>query len=174
MTDSALSREAFEATSALAERFMMISADGPMKYAVGGFYALLLTEAAACATRAQQAALAGDPKTEVGASASAVLAAAAACETYLSEFLACAEMFRVLNASTTAGIRGERDAQQQWKELIKARGVQFDVKTSAEYAQVGCLFHLRNHIAHRNSRLDIQDSWPERLRECVVWLALAP
>jgi hypothetical protein len=164
--DVDLPREAFEATLEVGERFMMSSSGGTVRYAVGGFYALLLTEASACAARAAAAAKEGNVKSEVGAAASAVLAAAAACESYLSEFLARAEMFQVLDVDALNTVRMERDAQQQWKSLIKARGAEFDFETSTEYAQLGCLFQLRNHIAHRNSRLEVRDSWPYRLADC--------
>ena len=162
------------ATIEVAERFLMTGADDDLRFAVAGFYRILLDQSAALADRAQLANTKGDRRDEVGASAASVLTAAGACDTFLSEFLTRAQMFRVLDTQAAGRIRSERDAAEQWKLLIKERAsdstaaAAFNPSTSREYANIRCLLRLRNHVAHRHSRLTPADSWPQGLADCVA------
>jgi hypothetical protein len=161
------------ATIEVTERFLMTNASGEMRFAVGGLYRILADESVSLAGRASVAQKAADRRTEIGTSAASVLTAAAACDTFLSEYLTRGQMFRLFDRPTVDRIRAVQDAGDQWKALIRARApdakeaASFDPGASPEFEELRCLLGLRNHIAHRHSRLTTLDTWPTGLADCV-------
>lgn len=64
-------------------------------------------------------------------------------------------------------MRDEKDAREQWKLVLKYEAPTFMVGNSKEYLALGCLFRLRDHIAHRHARLLPMGTFPEKLDDCV-------
>ena len=132
-----------------------------------GFDSVLLEEAQECAARAVEAFRSGSRRREWGASASAILCAGAACESRVSEYLAHWEFASGPLPAASAAIRGQSDALEQWRVLLRNRAPQYDLGSSREYQHLGCLVRLRDLVAHRNARLRLVGGVPEQIVDCV-------
>jgi hypothetical protein len=141
--------------------------DAPFPVLVGGFDRVFLIEALRGVQRATQAKVDGDSTGEAGGTAAAILLSAAACEAWFSEYLAAIEMVEGPQANVVE-LRSERNAQEQFKKLLKLKGSTYDCGCSTEYRQLGCLIKLRDHVAHRTARFMPVSSWPERLQDCMT------
>ncbi len=139
----------------------------PASIAVGGYDHVLLAEAERGARRAVDAAEAGDTAVQAGATASAVLCGAAACEARLSEYLARVEFHEHGLVPELQTLRSEPDAREQWKKLLATRAPEFKPGESTLFAEVGCLFKVRDHIAHRHARFAPAGTFPPRLADCI-------
>ena len=128
---------------------------------------MLLAEARRSADRAVQAASVSDAAAQAGATAAAVLCAAAACEAWLSEYLTKVEFHEHGLPPALDELRGERDAREQWKKLLRLRAPEFKCGESQLFLSLGCLFKVRDHIAHRHARFAPTGTMPERLADCV-------
>jgi hypothetical protein len=134
---------------------------------ITGYDKVLLAEALSSATRAEDAGRRGDSRAEAGATAAAVLCAAAACEAKLSEYLAHWEFVAHETPAEISRIRTNPDARYQWKELLAHRAPGYDCGTSKQFLALGCLFRVRDHIAHRHARSAALGSFPDRLDDCI-------
>src|SRR5690606_27979118 len=134
---------------------------------VGGIDRILAEESVRSARRAKAAARRGSEAVESGATASAILCAAAACEARLSEHLAHAEFAGGDLAPEYARIRQDRRALRQWRDLFRIELPEFSVGEIQSYRQLGCLYKLRDTVAHRNARLVRLNTYPELLRPCI-------
>jgi hypothetical protein len=133
---------------------------------IRGFDGVFLAEAKLAAERTDAAFARRDAPGVAGGTAAAVLLAVAACEARLSEFVT--EHERELGATTEAiqgPLRGQ--ALDQWRELLKAKAPAFRPGESTDYLALGCLFKLRDLVAHRNARFMRLGEWPEELADCV-------
>jgi len=137
------------------------------RIAAGGLDSVLLDEAKKAGQRAVRARRARNRQSEVGATASAVLCAAAACEARLSEYLAHYEAASGTLPDRLARIRNQTNAREQWKILLRHGAQGFDCGKSHEYLHLGCLFRLRDLVAHRNSRFELVGSVPNQIEDCV-------
>jgi hypothetical protein len=63
--------------------------------------------------------------------------------------------------------RRKGDARGQWNELLRLAHPEYDLGTSPEFRMLGCLFRLRDHIAHRSARVAAPDTFPGKLLDCV-------
>lgn len=143
------------------------SPSGPPTAAVSGYDKVLLVEATASARRASDGNSSDDATTEAGATMATILCGAAACEAWLSEYLARWEgQVRPLPPDLEA-LRDQPNALEQWKALLKSRLPSFDAGARKEFLALGCLFRLRDHVAHRHARMMALDSFPRRLADCV-------
>jgi len=133
-----------------------------------GYDHVFLIEAERAWKRAEQAKAAKDSTGEAGATAAAVLCAAAACEARMSEYLAQQEDTQQLDKWFVDCVRNERDALKQWRLLLLRRVPDFAAGTSTEYLNLGCLFQLRNVIAHRSALIRPYGEWPKQLRDCTT------
>ncbi len=140
---------------------------GGMNVTVGGYDLVFLEEAKRAATRSLRASRRGEPRLEAGGAAAAVLCAAAACEARVSEFLTRWEAMLGPLPAELDQARGNPDALEQWKIVVRFHRPDFALGSSEEYRRLGCLFRLRDHVAHRHARLLQLDEWPRRLSDCV-------
>lgn len=136
------------------------------KVVVGGYDSVLLAEAERSANRAEEASCSSDAPAEAGAAAAAILCASAACEARVSEYLAISEFVEDGLPPALEEIRGIWDAREQWNRLLKERAPSFDPGASREYLAIGCLFRLRDHIAHRHARIADVGTFPLKLDDC--------
>jgi len=169
---SALVKEIFDFVEAAKSRGAKIVAiRGPSEpeasVLITGYDRVLLAEAANSAARSEDASRAGDSRGEAGATAAAVLCAAAACEARLSEYLAHWEFVAHETPPAILQIRSNTDARYQWKELLAHRAASYDCGKSKEFLALGCLFRVRDHIAHRHARTAALGSFPDKLDDCV-------
>jgi hypothetical protein len=148
------------------ELLELIKASG-FKFCSSGYDRILLGEARRSAGRAQTARDAKNSTFEWGATASAILCAAAACEARLSEYLAHWEFASGPLPVELEAIRQEWDAREQWHILLKNRASKYNLGSSREYLQLGCLMRLRDLVAHRNARLQRVGDVPSRIANCV-------
>lgn len=133
---------------------------------IRGFDGVFLAEAKLAADRADAAFARSDAPGVAGAMAAAVLLAVAACEARLSEFVTEHESELGATAETIRETyRGQ--ALDQWRELVKAQAPAFRPGDSTDYLALGCLFRLRDLVAHRNARFMGLGEWPEELADCV-------
>jgi hypothetical protein len=136
-----------------------------VKILIEGFDRIFLAESRKAAGRAWEGLARGDAPEVAGATAAAVLLAAAACEARLSEYVTKYE--GAIGASVVAEIRDEDKALEQWRILLKNRAPTFRCGDSGAYRALGCLFELRNLVAHRNARYFLLGAWPDELKDCV-------
>jgi hypothetical protein len=134
---------------------------------LGGLDKVLLRESAKSSARSKAAHSAGDLAGETGAACSAVLSAAAACEARLSEYLAHEDCMGEGLSTEMKAIRRMPNARDQWKELLRIRRPRFAPGSNAEYAALGCLYKLRDLVAHRAARLSLPEAFPDSIVECV-------
>lgn len=134
---------------------------------VGGLDKVLLRESATSAARSKFAHASGDVVGETGAACSAILAAAAACEARLSEFLAHEDCMGEGLTPEMEAIRRMPNAREQWKELLRIRRLRFVPGSSVPYAALGCLYRLRDLVAHRAARLSLPEALPDSIVDCV-------
>lgn len=133
---------------------------------IRGFDGVFLAEAKLAAERADAAFARNDTPGVAGAMAATVLLAVAACEARLSEFVTEYESEIGSTAETIREtLRGQ--ALDQWRELLKAKAPAFRRGDSKEYLALGCLFRLRDLVAHRNARFMRLGEWPKELADCV-------
>ena len=133
---------------------------------IRGFDRVFLAEAKLAAERADAAFARNDTPGVAGAMAATVLLAVAACEARLSEFVTEHESELGTTAETIReNLRGQ--ALDQWRELLKAKAPAFRRGDSTEYLALGCLFRLRDLVAHRNARFMRLGEWPKELADCV-------
>ena len=137
------------------------------KIGVGGYDTVLLEEAERCALRARSAGEDGSSREEAGATAAAILCASAACEARLSEYLAHCEFAGGDLPEELARIRNNSNAREQWRDLLRHVRPEYELGTSVEYLRLGCLFRLRDLVAHWNARLMELSSFPEAIAPCV-------
>lgn len=149
-----------------AEAFLSFE-DGPLIVGVSGYDKVLLSEAQRSALRARDAFDRNATGEEAGASAAAILCAAAACEAALSEYIAYEEIWEKRQIEALEQIRGDRDGLRQWKRLIKLFDDTYDFGSDGRYSALGCLFRLREHIAHRSAQFLEAGEYPVRLADCV-------
>ena len=150
--------------------FLVVPGTGlerPLRVGVGGYDQVLLHEAMDAARRAQAAFGKDDITVEAGATAAAVLCAAAACEAWLSEHLSRREFYEGKLLDNLEQIRRNWNAREQWRLLLREAAPRFDCGTSTAYRALGCLFRVRDVVAHRNARIADLDSLPEGLNDCV-------
>lgn len=141
--------------------------EGGFHVGVGGYDLVLLEEAWRGATRAQAALEGGRTGEEAGAAAATILCSSAACEARLSEYLAHSEFAHGDLPKELLQVRSNSNAREQWRDLLKYVRPSFDLGTSAEYLRLGCLFRLRDLVAHRNARTRLLDSWPPEIEPCI-------
>lgn len=134
---------------------------------IGGYDQVFIDEAKRSVTRSMQAFRRKNFHLEAGAAASAILCAAASCEARLSEYLAHWEFASGELPKELAELRNMWDARKQWNKLLRYRAPTYDLGSSKEFRALGCLFLLRDHIAHRHARLMHLDTWPAKLEDCV-------
>jgi hypothetical protein len=139
----------------------------PPSITVGGYDHVLLAESERGALRAVEAAKATNATLQAGATASAVLCGAAACEARLSEYLARVEFHEHGLVPELQALRSEPDAREQWRKLLALRAPQFKPGESRLFLELGCLFKVRDHIAHRHARLAPAGSFPPKLADCI-------
>ena len=137
------------------------------KICTSGLDDILCEEAQASAIRASEAFQSKHVKRERGATAAAILCAAAACEARVSEFLAHWEFASGPLPEDLWAIRGKSGALEQWRILLRSQAPDYCLEKSSEYQHLGCLFRLRDLVAHRNARLREVDSVPEQISDCV-------
>ncbi len=137
------------------------------RIAAGGLDSVLLHEAKEAGQRAGRARRARNRRSEVGATATAVLCAAAACEARLSEYLAHYEAASGTLPDPLVRIRKQTNAREQWMVLLHHGAQQFNCGQSRAYLHLGCLFRLRDLVAHRNARLELVGSVPNQIEDCV-------
>jgi hypothetical protein len=151
----------------LDDKTMQIIKTAGFSFGVSGIDAILLDEAKRATARAQRGFKKGDFSYEAGATAAAILCSSAACEARLSEYLAHYEFASGTLPEDLERIRQNRDALEQWRLLFRSEKPEFNCGTCSEYAALGCLFRLRDLVAHRGARLVPLDSFPERIQDCV-------
>lgn len=135
---------------------------------VGGYDQILLEEASRAALRAKRASRTGKLRLEAGAAAAAILCAAASCEARVSEYIAHAEFLGGGPLPPELEqIRSRWDAREQWNLLLAYCAPSYELGSSREYLALGCLFQLRDHVAHRHARLALTGTWPKKLEACV-------
>lgn len=134
---------------------------------VSGYDQVLVEEAERAASRAQSALEKRDSGAEAGAAAAAILCSSAACESRLSEYLAHYEFASGPLPEELRRVKSNRNARQQWRDLLRFLRPDFDLGTSAEYRRLGCLFQLRDLVAHRNAKAIPLDTLPEGIEPCV-------
>ena len=137
------------------------------KICSSGYDDILCKEALESATRAKNASQSEDAGKERGATAAAILCAAAACEARVSEYLAHWEFASSPLPADLEEIRGKTSALEQWRMLLRSQAPSYSLATSREYQHLGCLFRLRDLVAHRNARLRLVGSVPEQISDCV-------
>jgi hypothetical protein len=140
------------------------------RFLVAGFASVFLAEAGQAAARARAAVQANDATGVAGATAVTVLLGAAACEAYLSEHLAKHE--QAIGTALVERIRDGDNALGQWASLLEHRAPTFPKGESREYRALGCLFQLRNLVAHRGARYYQLGEWPKELGPCVQQQAI--
>jgi hypothetical protein len=134
---------------------------------LGGLDKVLLRESAESSLRARAAHASGDLAGETGAACSTVLSAAAACEARLSEYLAHEACLGDGLSSELEVIRRMPNARDQWKELLHITRPRFAPGSSSEYAALGCLYKVRDLVAHRAARLSLPEAYPNSIVDCV-------
>jgi len=134
---------------------------------ISGYDQVFIDEAKRSVARSMQAFRRKNFHLEAGAAASAILCAAASCEARLSEYLAHWEFASGELPKELAELRNMWDARRQWNKLLRYRAPTYDLGASKEFRALGCLFLLRDHIAHRHARLMHLDTWPTKLEDCV-------
>jgi hypothetical protein len=137
------------------------------KLGSSGLDSVLAQEAEISAVRAREAFKSGNPRSERGATATAILCAAASCECRISEYLAHWEFASGPLPPELAAIRGQRDALEQWRLLLRNRAPDYDLGSCREYQHLGCLLRLRDLVAHRNARLRLIGAVPEQISDGV-------
>jgi hypothetical protein len=140
------------------------TAGKPVGEAVG-FDRVLLAEAGRGAARAEQGH--DDNDAVAGATAATILCAAAACEARLSEYVTRQESLKTLPRHFIECIRDERDALKQWRLLVRRRVPGFELGANREYDALGCLFELRNVVAHRSARATEVGTRPPDIQDCI-------
>lgn len=130
---------------------------------IRGFDRVFVAEAKRAAERAADAARRSDVPEVAGAAAAAILLSAAACEARLSEYVT--EHSNSVGERTIKALRQEPDALKQWRLLLARLAPAHAVDASSP---VGCLFKLRDLVAHRNARLMRLGDWPTKLKDCVA------
>jgi len=155
-----------ELSRAILEEFGPALKAGGMTVSIAGYDQVLLEEAKRAATRSVRASNREKPRLEAGAASAAILCAAAACEAWVSEFLAHWEATGGDLPSALRSAREDHDALQQCKSIVRFHRPQYPLGSDQRYMQLGCLFRLRDHIAHRNARGRHLDEWPAKLADC--------
>ena len=150
----------------IAELERMLKVRG-FRVGIGGYDRVLLDEAKRSAERARVALEGGRSGEEAGATASAILCSSAACEARVSEYLAHEELMKGPLDEALSQIRSNRNAREQWRDLLRHVAPQFEAGRSTEYQQLGCLFRVRDLVAHRNARARELDTWPPLIEPCV-------
>lgn len=136
---------------------------------VGGYDRILLGEAERCAKRAEKADNAGNANEEAGSTAASVLTASAACEARLSEHLSHWNFARGPLPEDLKALRGPRlSPPEKWKRLLKAEAADLDLGECTTYDHLGCLYLVRNVVAHRHARGMEYGDWPDKLQDCVA------
>lgn len=151
--------------------FQRLESDGHA-ILLGGFYEVMLSEARQAAERALTAFKAGNLTYESGAAATALLCSAAACEARLSEHLAHYETVGGTLPDALGKSRMSTNAREQWRDLIRFAAPTFNLGASREYLALGCLFRLRDTVAHRSARLSILGTVPDPIVDCVRQLPI--
>jgi len=148
---------------------LRVNARAEVKIMIHGFDRVFLTEARRAAERATAGLAQDDGETVAGAAATAVLLSAAACEARLSEYVT--EHEGAIGAPTVKQIRRpSRDrgnAVKQWRLLFANRARTFKCEDSREFRALGCLFELRDLVAHRHARYYKPGEWPDKLKACI-------
>lgn len=141
--------------------------DTEYAYLLGGLDKVLLREAASCADRSRLAADANDLSGEAGSACAAILAAAAACEARLSEYLAHEDCMGDGLSEELKNVRRNPNAREQWKDLLRIRRPAFVSGSSREFGALGCLYKLRDLVAHRFAQLSMPEALPDSIVDCV-------
>lgn len=141
--------------------------EGGFKVGIGGYDSVLMEEAGRGAARAKAALEAGQTNEEAGAAAAAILCSSAACEARLSEYLAHYEFANGELPEELLCVRSNRNAREQWRDLLKYVTPSVDLGTNSSCLRLGCLFRLRDLVAHRNARARKLDTWPAGIEACV-------
>lgn len=134
-----------------------------------GFDNVFIEEARKAAKRAADAATRDDAGTAAGATATAVLLSAAACEARLAEYVTRRES--EFGTEFVAQVRDQSDLREQWKQVVKEVASDFDLGTK-EFLALGCLFKLRNLVAHRHAKFLPLGKWPKELQDCIAQKAI--
>jgi hypothetical protein len=139
------------------------------EYAVllGGFCQVLWREAKVSADRSFDAFQRQDFSAEAGAAASTILCCAASCEARLSEYLAHYECIAGALPTELESIRQQANAREQWRELLRFSAPTFKLEESREYLALGCLYRVRDLVAHRSARLAMPGALPSTVIDCV-------
>jgi hypothetical protein len=133
-----------------------------------GFDRVLLSEAARGVTRAKKGAAQEDADVVAGATAAAILCSAAACEARLSEYVTRQESLRTLPEHFVQTIRDEWDALEQWRLLLRQVAPTYKFGNNRVYLALGCLFELRNVVAHRHARAMVVGTRPRGIEPCIA------
>jgi len=145
-----------------------IALTGPESAAlVSGYDRVFLEEATRSAARSRQGRSQGDSRLEAGGAAAAILCSVAACEAYVSEYIARTELAAGALRSKLQEIQQDSDALRQWNSLLKEYSSSFGAGRSREYLALGCLFQVRDLVAHRNARTLPLGTFPTSLSDCV-------
>jgi hypothetical protein len=142
-----------------------------MKYLVGGFCGVFMTEARRAVERAKAAA-ATDKTGEVGgATATAILLSCAGLEAALSEYITHLSMPVMMKKPLEeALVREWRDGNDplysRYEKLLGHYDSSLNCQVHDEFKDVRCLLQLRSHIAHRKAAFLPFGEWPERLANC--------
>jgi len=134
---------------------------------VVGFDSVLLAEAGRAVARADLGHVNGDAGDVAGATATAILCAAAACEARLSEYVTRRESLGTFDPGFVEAIRQQSDAREQWRSLLRCCVPELKLDNLSEYQALGCLFKLRDVVAHRHARAMVRGEWPSRLVGCI-------
>jgi hypothetical protein len=134
---------------------------------VSGYDRVFVEEATRSALRSREGRDKSDSRLEAGGAAAAILCSVAACESYVSEYIARVEQADGKLSSEMEGIRKDPDALRQWKDLLAQYSKTFSPGESKEYLALGCLFQVRDLVAHRNARTIRLGTFPAALSDCV-------
>jgi len=134
---------------------------------VVGFDRVLLTEAGRAVARANLADVKADADEVAGATATAILCAAAASEARLSEYITRRESLGTFDPGFVEAIRKQSNARKQWRLLLRCCVPELNLDNLPEYCALGCLFKLRDIVAHRHARAMVRGEWPPRLLGCI-------
>lgn len=133
-----------------------------------GFDRVLLSEAGRAVARAKKGAAQEDADLVAGATAAAILCAAAACEARLSEYVTRQESLKIFPEHFIQTIRDERDALEQWRLLLRQVAPTYKLGDNRVYLALGCLFELRNVVAHRHARAMVVGTRPKGIEACIA------
>lgn len=137
-----------------------------MRVGNSALHSALIEESKELTARAKKIADPGAPGAELGCAACAILSASAACESRLSEYLAHWEFIRGPLPTEIAKLREIRDGAKQWRILIRSLVPDYKLGECHEFLHLGCLYRLRDQVAHCNSRLRRFGEPPEKVADC--------